>query len=319
MSDGRLLTIEIQGGKMAIPDYETIMRPMLEACADGRGHRVRDLAETLAEEFRLTPVERAELLPSGIVKFVSRVGWTKTYLKQAGLVEQPARAMVRITGRGKEALQSTERIDNAYLSRFAEFRAFKDRSRPAQQPTNAQSVNTTVEAATPQEALQQAFDELRDSLVNDVLDALFHASPAFFERAVVDLLRAMGYGGAVEDAGTLLGGPGDGGVDGAIKEDTLGLDTVYVQAKKWAPDRTVGDREIRDFIGALQLQRARKGVFFTTSDFTKSARDSATRSESRVVLINGKKLAELMVDYKVGVSVTSILELKRLDSDYFEE
>lgn len=281
---------------------------------------MRDLAETLAEKFRLTPVERTELLPSGIVKFVSRVGWAKTYLKQAGLVEQPARAMVRITGRGKEALRSIERIDNAYLSRFAEFRAFKDRSRPAQQPTHVPpSANLAAEAVTPQEALQQAFDELRGSLVNDVLDALLHASPAFFERAVVDLLRAMGYGGAVEDAGTLLGGPGDGGVDGAIKEDTLGLDTVYVQAKKWAPERTVGDREIRDFIGALQLQRARKGVFFTTSDFTKSARDSATRSESRVVLINGKKLAELMVDYKVGVSVTSTLELKRLDSDYFEE
>jgi restriction system protein len=304
---------------MAIPDYETIMRPLLEACADGKDRRVRDLAETLAEQFQLTPVERAELLPSGIVKFVSRVGWAKTYLKQAGLVEQPARAMVRITGRGKEALRSSERIDNAYLSRFAEFRAFKDRSRPAQQPTSAPAANLAAEAVTPQEALQQAFDELRDSLVNDVLDALLHASPAFFERAVVDLLRAMGYGGAVEDAGALLGGPGDGGVDGAIKEDTLGLDTVYVQAKKWAQDRTVGDREIRDFIGALQLQRARKGVFFTTSDFTKSARDSATRSESRVVLINGKKLAELMVDCKVGVSVTSTLELKRLDSDYFEE
>lgn len=303
---------------MAIPDYETIMRPLLEACADGKGHRVRDLAEALAEKFQLTPIERAELLPSGIVKFVSRVGWAKTYLKQAGLVEQPARAMVRITGRGRDALRSSERIDNAYLARFAEFRAFKDRSRPAQQPANAPSPNLPVEAVTPQEALQQAFDELRDSLVNDVLDALLHASPAFFERAVVDLLRAMGYGGAAEDAGTLLGGPGDGGVDGAIKEDTLGLDTVYVQAKKWARDRTVGDREIRDFIGALQLQRARKGVFFTTSDFTKSARDSATRSESRVVLINGKKLAELMVDYKVGVSVTSTLELKRLDSDYFE-
>jgi restriction system protein len=305
---------------MAIPDYETVMRPLLEDCADGKSHRMRDLAETLAEKFRLTPVERAELLPSGIVKFVSRVGWAKTYLKQAGLVEQPARAMVRITGRGKEALRSIERIDNAYLSRFAEFRAFKDRSRPAQQPTHVPpSANLAAEAVTPQEALQQAFDELRGSLVNDVLDALLHASPAFFERAGVDLLRAMGYGGAVEDAGTLLGGPGDGGVDGAIKEDTLGLDTVYVQAKKWAPERTVGDREIRDFIGALQLQRARKGVFFTTSDFTKSARDSATRSESRVVLINGKKLAELMVDYKVGVSVTSTLELKRLDSDYFEE
>lgn len=301
---------------MAIPDYETIMRPLLEACADGKPHRVRDLAETLAENFKLTPVERAELLPSGIVKFVSRVGWAKTYLKQAGLVEQPIRAMVRITGRGDEALRSAERIDNAYLSRFAEFRAFKDRSRPVQQPSH---VPSNVEAVTPQEALQQAFDELRDSLVNDVLDALLHASPAFFERAVVELLRAMGYGGAVEDASALLGGPGDGGVDGAIKEDTLGLDTVYVQAKKWAPDQTVGDREIRDFIGALQLQRARKGVFFTTSDFTKSARDSATRSESRVVLINGKKLAELMVDYKVGVSVTSTLELKRLDSDYFEE
>lgn len=304
---------------MAIPDYETIMRPLLEACADGKSHRIRDLAETLAETSKLTPAERAELLPSGIVKFVSRVGWAKTYLKQAGLLEQPARAMVRITARGKEALHSAERIDNAYLSRFAEFRAFKDRSRAAQQRSSAVSTGGIEEVVTPQEALQQAFDELRDSLVNDVLDALLHSSPAFFERAVVGLLRAMGYGGSVEDASALLGGPGDGGVDGAIKEDTLGLDTVYVQAKKWAEDRTVGDREIRDFIGALQLQRARKGVFFTTSDFTKSARESATRSESRVVLINGKKLAELMVDYKVGVSVTSTLELKRLDSDYFEE
>ncbi len=302
---------------MAIPDYETVMRPLLEACVDGKDHRLRDLAEDLAETFKLTSAERAELLPSGIVKFVSRVGWAKTYLKQAGLVEQPARAMVRITTRGKDALRSVDRIDNTYLSRFAEFRAFKDRSRP--QPSGDEPADKPAEAATPQEALQQAFDELRGSLVNEVLDALLQSSPAFFERAVVDLLRAMGYGGAVEDAGALLGGPGDGGVDGAIKEDTLGLDTVYVQAKKWSADRNVGDREIRDFIGALQLQRARKGVFFTTSDFTKSARDSATRSESRVVLINGKKLAELMVDYKVGVSVTSTLELKRLDSDYFEE
>lgn len=305
---------------MAIPDYETIMRPLLEACEDGTAHPVRDLAEALADKFGLTPAERAELLPSGIVKFVSRVGWAKTYLKQAGLVEQPVRAMVRITPRGKKALKSAGRIDNTYLSQFAEFQAFKDRSRTAQasrgtEPADAQP----VEAVTPQEALQQAFDELRDSLVNEVLDALLHASPAFFERAVVDLLRAMGYGGSVEDAGMLLGGPGDGGIDGAIKEDTLGLDTVYVQAKKWATDRTVGDRDIRDFIGALQLQRARKGVFFTTSDFTKSARESATRSESRVVLINGRRLAELMVDYKVGVSVTSVMELKRLDSDYFEE
>ena len=304
---------------MAIPDYETIMRPLLEVCADDKSYRVRDLAETLAETFKLTPAERTELLPSGIVKFVSRVGWAKTYLKQAGLIEQPARAMVRITDRGKEALQSSVRIDNAYLSHFAEFRAFKDRSRLAQQPRGAPSADSIEEVATPQEALQQAFDELRASLVSEMLEALLHASPAFFERAVVDLLRAMGYGGSVDDAGTLLGGPGDGGVDGAIKEDTLGLDTVYVQAKKWALDRTVGDRDIRDFIGALQLQRAHKGVFFTTSDFTKSARESATRSESRVVLINGKKLAELMVDYKVGVSVTSTLELKRLDSDYFEE
>lgn len=304
---------------MAIPDYETIMRPLLGACADGMGHRVRDLVESLAETFKLTAAERAEQLPSGIVKFVSRVGWAKTYLKQAGLVEQPGRAMVRITDRGKYALQSAERIDNTYLSQFAEFRAFKGRSRPAQPSTALKNVDGEGQAATPQEALQQAFDELRDSLVNDVLDALVRASPAFFERAVVDLLRAMGYGGAAEDAGLVLGGPGDGGVDGAIKEDTLGLDTVYVQAKKWSAERTVGDRDIRDFIGALQLQRARKGVFFTTSDFTKSARESASRSDSRVVLINGGKLAELMVDYKVGVSVTSTLELKRLDSDYFEE
>ncbi|HET6913521.1 MAG TPA: restriction endonuclease [Rhodanobacteraceae bacterium] len=302
---------------MAIPDYQTIMRPLLEACRDKREHRLRELIETLAEEFKLKAEERADLLPSGTATtFGSRVGWAKTYLKQAGLLEQPTRGMVRITARGIESLASKASIDNGYLAQFKEFQAFQKRSKPSQAqstvPSNAPDI-------TPEEALQQAFDELRASLINEVHEALLHATPAFFERAVVDLLQAMGYGGAVEDAGTLLGGPGDGGVDGAIKEDKLGLDTVYVQAKKWAPDRTVGDAEIRNFIGALQLHRARKGVFFTTSDFSRTARTSAARSESRVVLINGTELATLMVEHDVGVSVTSTLQLKKLDSDYFED
>jgi restriction system protein len=302
---------------MAIPDYQTIMRPLLEVCRDKQEHRVRDLIEVLAAKFKLDAEERADLLPSGTATtFGSRVGWAKTYLKQAGLLEQPARAVVRITARGIEALSAKESIDNSYLARFKEFVAFQTRSKPSQEQPRTIA---NVPEVTPEEALQQAFNELRASLINEVHESLLHASPAFFERAVVGLLQAMGYGGAVEDAGTLLGGPGDGGVDGAIKEDKLGLDTVYVQAKKWAPDRTVGDAEIRNFIGALQLHRARKGVFFTTSDFTRSAKASAARSESRVVLINGTELATLMVEHNVGVSVTSTLQLKKLDSDYFED
>ncbi|MEO6967860.1 MAG: restriction endonuclease [Rhodanobacteraceae bacterium] len=294
------------------------MRPLLEVCRDSKVHRIRDLIDLLADQFKLTADERYELLPSGSATiFGSRVGWAKTYLKQAGLLGQPARGVVQITARGLHSLKSTERIDSTYLRRFDEFQAFQERSKTTQ--TRGTAEESKALEVTPEEALQAAFDELRGSMINDVLDALLRVSPAFFERAVVDLLLAMGYGGSIEDAGTLLGGSGDGGVDGAIKEDQLGLDTIYVQAKKWAIDRTVGDSEIRNFIGALQLHRARKGVFFTTSEFTKSARASAARSESRVVLINGVELATLMVDHKVGVSVTSTLELKKLDSDYFEE
>src|SRR5579883_246335 len=299
--------------RMAIPDYQTLMRPLLELCADGQEHKIRELIDVLAVKFKLTPEERMELLPSGtMTTFRSRVGWAKTYLKQAGALEQPARGSVRITARGKGALNSNVKIDNAYLSQYKEFQAFRERSKPKSMEQSTAAVRTVV--TTPEETLQQALDELRGSLINEVHDALLRASPAFFERAVIDLLRAMGYGGTVEDAGTLLGGPGDGGVDGAIKEDKLGLDSVYVQAKKWAADRTVGDAEIRNFIGALQLQRARKGVFFTTSDFSKSARASAAHSDSRVVLINGVELATLMVEHNVGVSVTSTLQLKKLDS-----
>jgi restriction system protein len=203
------------------------------------------------------------------------------------------------------------------LSQYREFEAFRERSKPVQ--AGHAAIGKTTVATTPEETLQEAFDELRGSLINEIHEALLRASPAFFERAVIDLLRATGYGGTIEDSGTLLGGPGDGGVDGAIKEDKLGLDPVCVQAKKWAADRTVGDAEIRNFIGALQLHRARKGVFFTTSDFSKAAKASAARSDSRVVLINGIELATLMVEHNVGVSVTSTLQLKKLDSDYFED
>lgn len=303
---------------MAIPDYQTVMRPLLQICSDGQEHRIRDLIEMLAAEFKLTAEELAQLVPSGTDRaFGNRVRWATFHLKRAALLEQPARGVLRITLRGMEVLKSGDRIDASYLRGFDELQATQQRPQPAQPVSAAKAQADAV--VTPEEALQAAFDELRGSLIIEVHEALLRASPAFFERAVVDLLLAMGYGGSIEDAGTLLGGSGDGGVDGAIKEDQLGLDSIYVQAKKWAVDRTVGDGEIRNFIGALQLHRARKGVFFTTSDFTKSARASAARSESRVVLINGVELASLMVDHKVGVSVTSTLELKKLDSDYFEE
>jgi restriction system protein len=305
---------------MTIPDYQSIMRPLLARSGDGNEHRFSELVEALAKEFALSVEDLAELLPSGRqTRFRNRVGWARSYLVQAGLLESVARGSVRITKRGLETLKSRDEIDARYLERFKEFNDFKARFRAVGQPDETTEVQSAVSSATPQERLGRAFSELRQALMAEVYDALLKVSPSFFERTVVDLLRAMGYGGSDFHSAQLLGRSGDGGIDGAIKEDKLGLDTIYVQAKKWAPDRSVGEPEIRDFIGALQLNNARKGVFFTTSKFTEAARSAAARAQSRVVLIDGSALADLMVVHGVGVSTASVLEIKRLDSDYFEE
>lgn len=290
------------------------MMPLLRLAADRREHQVREAVEHLADAFSLTKEERNEMLPSGTQPlFANRVGWARTYLKQAGLLETPRRGTFRITDRGLALLQEhPDRIDVKLLERYPEFLAFRNRRRV----TNADaSISEGETRETPEDTLAAAYRQLRTDLEADLLDQVKASSPSFFEKLVIDLLVAMGYGGNRQDAGRAIGQSGDGGIDGMINEDRLGLDVIYVQAKRW--DSTVGRPEIQKFAGALQGQRARKGVFITTSNFSQEALDYATRIDSRIILIDGARLAKLMVDHNVGVSVVGAYEVKKIDSDYF--
>ncbi len=311
---------------MSIPDYQTLMLPLLRLAADGSEHRFRDAVEQLAAEFQLSDQERATMLPSGTAPmFDNRVGWAKTYLKQAGLIDTTRRGYFRITLRGTELLGTNpDLIDASTLENYEEFRAF--RSRRSEEKGGLQpdlpttlaplSPASTVPEATPEELFSQAYQRLRSNLETEVLEQVKAATPAFFERLVIDLLVAMGYGGSRRDAGKAVGRSGDGGIDGIIKEDKLGLDVIYVQAKRW--EGTVGRPEIQKFAGALQGQRANKGVFITTSGFSREAQEYAGIIPSKIILIGGEQLAALMVDHNVGVSPVSRFEIKRVDSDYFE-
>lgn len=264
------------------------------------------------------------MLPSGTAPmFDNRVGWARTYLKQAALLESRKRGIFSITQRGLQLLSTNpSRIDNSTLEQFPEYLAFKLR-RNDDKP-NEQSINAVPKAehlvsvpeSTPEELFSQAYQRLRTNLEGELLEQVKSSSPAFFERLVIDLLVAMGYGGSRQDAGRAIGRSGDGGIDGIIKEDKLGLDVIYVQAKRW--EGTVGRPEIQKFAGALQGQRANKGVFITTSSFSKEAEEYAGVISSKIILITGEYLAKLMVDHNVGVSPVSRFELKRIDSDYFE-
>jgi restriction system protein len=306
---------------MTIPDYQTLMLPVLKLAGSGGELRFRDMVENLAQEFQLTQEERGELLPSGTAfLFDNRVGWARTYLKQAGLLESPKRGILRITERGRATLASQPaRIDVKFLEQFTEFREFRTRrpddgrndKAPGETPRQ-----TALEIETPEERLATAYRTLRADLQADLIEQVKSASPSFFERLVVDLLLAMGYGGSRQDAGRAIGKSGDGGIDGIIKEDKLGLDVIYIQAKRW--EGTVGRPEVQKFAGALQGHRASKGVFITTSSFSREADDYANAINTKVILINGSTLTELMIDHNVGVATTGVYELKRVDADYFE-
>jgi restriction system protein len=311
---------------MSIPDYQTLMLPLLTLAADGHEHRFRDAVEQLAARFELSDDERATMLPSGTAPmFDNRVGWAKTYLKQAGLIDATRRGYFRITPRGAELLGTKPiQIDAFILEKYQEFRAFRSRRSEgggALQPdlpmTSPSQIQTAVTPeVTPEELFSQAYQRLRSNLEAEVLEQVKAATPAFFERLVIDLLVAMGYGGSRQDAGKAVGRSGDGGIDGIIKEDKLGLDVIYVQAKRW--EGTVGRPEIQKFAGALQGQRANKGVFITTSGFSREAQEYAGIIPSKIILVGGEQLAALMVDHNVGVSPVSRFEIKRIDSDYFE-
>lgn len=308
---------------MAVPDYQSLMLPVLRLASDGEV-RIGDAVERLAGQLDLSDEDRAELLPSGKqTVFANRVHWAKTYLKQAGLVESTRRAHFRITERGLSALaENPQRIDNAYLSRFAEFIEFKQRRSPEEildpvtQPTNT-TTNTGSPARTPDEIMRAAHQEIEAELRSELLERILSASPAFFERLVVTLLVEMGYGGSVAAAGRALGRSGDGGVDGVIDQDTFGLDRVYVQAKRYSPANSVSSSAIRDFFGSLDRFKANKGLFVTTSTFTKDAYETAGHLSKRIVLINGEDLTKLMVRYNVGARVEDTLYLKKVDEDFF--
>lgn len=299
---------------MPIPDYQTIMLPLLRFVGDGRERSLRESIDSLAEEFRLSDTERRQLLPSGQQEvFDNRVGWARTYMKKAGLVDTTRRGFFQITDLGRSVLkQNPTRIDGRFLDQFEDFRAFKALRRP---PAEESAEEPAEQTSTPEEALERAYQNLRNDLAAELLSQIKQSPPSLFERLVVELLVRMGYGGSRKDAGEAVGKAGDEGIDGIIKEDRLGLDIIYIQAKRW--ESTVGRPEIQKFAGALQGQRARKGIFITTSDFSREAIDYAARIESKIVLIEGEQLAQMMIDHNIGVTPVASYEVKRIDSDYF--
>jgi len=296
------------------------MLPVLKLASDGNEHKFSKAVEELADEFNLSTEERNELLPSGSqAVFHNRVGWARSYLKQAGLLASPKRGFFTITQKGKELLATNpSRVDASTLQQYPEFIEFKNRKKEKGEYDEAEIVfNAEQESTlTPEDALASAYNKLRSALESELLIAVKESSPSFFERVVVDLLVKMGYGGNRQDAGRALGKSGDEGIDGIINEDRLGLDVIYIQAKRW--EGVVGRPEIQKFAGALQGQRARKGVFITTSSFTKEAREYASVIETRIILIDGEHLSKLMAEHNVGVSTVGQYEVKKLDSDYFD-
>jgi restriction system protein len=302
---------------MPIPDFQSLMVPILRFYGDGKEHANQETSDALATELGLTEAERAQLLPSGRQTiFTNRVAWAKSHFKQAGLLESPVRGVYRITDRGRAVLaQNLERIDLKFLDQFPGHKEFRTTTKKvlAVQPAPGGESN----AMTPEEHIALGHQQIRDELAASLLQRVKECTPAFFEQLVVDLLVAMGYGGSHQDAGQAVGKSGDGGIDGIIKEDRLGLDVIYIQAKKW--EGSVGRPEIQKFAGALQGQRAKKGIFITTSSFTKEACDFASAIESKLVLIDGEDLAEYMIDHGIGVAEVGSYVVKRLDSDYFAQ
>jgi restriction system protein len=303
---------------MAIPDYQSIMLPLLKYLGDRNEHHIRDAIEGLAGQLGLTPEEQKEILPSGQqYTFDNRVGWARTYMKKAGLVESTKRGYFKITERGLKVLEDKpEEINVQFLKRFPEFIEFQATKREKEGQDKLDKI-VERELLTPEESIESVYQRLRQNLASELIQQIKNCSPPFFEKLVIDLLIGMGYGGTRKDAGEAIGRSGDEGIDGIIKEDRLGLDIVYVQAKRW--ENPVSRPEIQKFAGALLGRKAKKGIFITTSAFTKDAREYAEKIESKIVLIDGETLAQLMIDHNIGVSSVASYILKKMDNDYFIE
>ncbi len=298
---------------MPIPDFQSIMLPLLKYLVDGQEHSLREAIDSLAVSFELGEEERKQLLPSGKQAiFNNRVGWARTYLKKAVLLEYTKKGFFQITVRGSEVLsQNLQLIDVKYLNQFSDFINFRSK-------TISEIVDNDIviiKQKTPQEYLEDAYLEIKQSLADEIIDRIKACSPDFFEKLVVQLLVKMGYGGSIKDAGQAVGRSSDGGIDGIIKEDKLGLDVIYIQAKRW--EGTVGRPEIQKFVGALHGLKSRKGVFITTSKFSNEAEDYVSMIENKIVLINGDKLAQLMLEHNVGVFTVEVYEIKKIDEDFF--
>ena len=302
---------------MAIPDFQSLMLPVLEYAATTNEHSLREATDHLADQFSLTEEEQNDLLPSGTQPlFYNRVGWARTYLKQAGLLELTRRNYLHITNKGKDVVESKPaKINMKFLEQFPEYIEFRERKREKKEDDER---TTEIEVLSPEESLEASYSRIREDLAKELLDNILRSSPGFFEKLVIDVLVKMGYGGSRSDAARAVGKSGDEGIDGIIDEDRLGLDSIYLQAKRWS-ENPVGRSEIQKFVGALQGKRAKKGIFITASRFTDQARDYASSIDTKVVLIDGKRLADLMIDHDVGVSTVATYEQKRIDSDYFIE
>ncbi len=305
---------------MAVPDYQSLMLPVLLASTIGEV-RIGDAVDRLADQLNLTPADRAQLLPSGQQTLLgNRIHWAKTYLTKAGLLESTRRGHFRITERGQQVVAShPSHIDNEFLNQFAEFRQFTKKSaNDASQDAPLIEPPLVSRAETPDEVMRAAHKQVEIALGQDLLDRIRSAPPAFFERLIVNLLLGMGYGGSAADAGRAIGRSGDDGVDGVIDQDALGLDRVYIQAKRYAAGNSIGAGAIRDFFGSLDRHKATKGLFVTTSTFSPSAKETTAFLSKRIVLIDGENLAKLMIRYNVGCRIEEVLHIKKVDEDFFE-
>lgn len=299
-----------------VPDFQTLMRPVLELAARGET-KISDAVEELSDVFELTETERGELLPSGKqTKMANRVHWARTYLKQAGLLKSPRRGFFEITDAGKEVLAtSTEEINSKFLQRFAEFQEFQNRSSPTSEPTD--DIQPSASETTPDEVLRSAHTKITAALADDLLDRLRESEPKFFEDVIVRLLLAMGYGYG-SGSGEVIGMAGDDGVDGVINLDRLGVDQVYIQAKRYGAQNSIGSGAIRDFYGALGMKDVTKGIFVTTSSFSPSAKQTAEKLGARIVLVDGMQLAHLMIAHEIGCRVTETFKIATLEESFFE-
>jgi restriction system protein len=301
---------------MAVPDFQTMMLPVLTALADSKPHSVREVSAIVAKSMSVSEADLQERLPSGYTtKWANRIAWVGTHFNFAGLITRPARAQMQITERGLRVLKDNPmRVDLKVLQQFSDYQNARRRKK--------EDGETVVEVEEepvipPLETLEKSYDELRKALCAELLELIKNKPPIFFERLVLQLMQRLGYGRLVPDSAEHLGGSGDGGVDGLIKEDKLGLSEIYMQAKRW--DAPVGSKTVREFLGALDQAGAKKGVLITTSTFTKDAKAPLGKTDKKVSLIDGQMLAELMIDHDLGVSPDKSFHVKKIDSDFFEE